>query len=49
MNLTLVIAILFTIAAIASTFSRKSRYWWALSLLLSAAAIINWLRYFEVM
>ncbi len=49
MTLTLVIAILFTIAAIGSTFSRKSRTWWALSLLLAIAAIINWLRYFEVM
>lgn len=47
--LTLVIAIVFTLAAIASTFSRKSRYWWGLTLLLAIAAIVNWLRWFEVM
>lgn len=47
--MTLIIAIVFTLAAIVSTFSRKSRYWWALTLLLAAAAIINWLRWFEVM
>ncbi len=47
--ITLIIAILFTLGAIASSFSRKSRTWWVLTLLLAIAAIVNWLRYFEVM
>ena len=47
--LTLVIAILFTLAAIVSLVARRGRNWWALTLLLAAAAIINWLRWFEVM
>ncbi len=46
---TLIIAIVFTLAAIASTFSRKARYWWALTLLLALAALVNWARYFELM
>lgn len=48
MSLTLIIAVLFTVAAALSLLRRTGRYWWALPLVFAAAATINWLRYFEV-
>ena len=49
MSLTLVIAILFTLAAAVSLLRRVGRYWWIMPLALTAAATINWLRYFGVL
>ena len=47
--LTLIIAILFTLAAIGSLFYRRGSYWWLAPLVFTAGAIINWLRYFGMM
>ncbi len=48
LTLTLIIAILFSLGAVASLFRRTSSYWWAFALVFAAGATINWLRYFEV-
>jgi hypothetical protein len=48
MSITLIVAILFTLAALASLFARKRRNWWLLTLLFVIGAAINWLRYFEI-
>jgi hypothetical protein len=49
MTLTLIVAILFTIAALLSPFNRASRHRWLLTAAFAAGAVINWLRYFEVL
>lgn len=49
MSLTLVIAILFTVATILSLIARRGRTWWVLCLLFALAALINWARWFELM
>lgn len=47
--ITLIAAIVFTLAAVASTVGRRGRFWWAFTVLLVLAALVAWLRLFEVM
>jgi hypothetical protein len=49
MNLTLIIAILFTLAALMSLFNRTVRYAWLMTIVFALLAALNWARYFEVM
>lgn len=49
MSITLIVAILFTLAAAISLFNRRSKYWWLVTLLFTAGAAINWLRYYEIL
>jgi hypothetical protein len=48
MTLTLVIAILFTIAFFLSLWKRTGRPWWLITIAFLAGAIINWLRYLDI-
>jgi hypothetical protein len=48
MTLTLVIAILFTLAAVAALVRPHPRYRWAMPVIFALGAVINWLRYFDV-
>lgn len=48
MSLTLIVAILFTVAVPISLLRRTASYWWLAPLIFTIGAIINWLRYFEV-
>ena len=49
MSLTLIVAILFTIAAVVALIYRRGSYWWLAPLAFTAGAVINWLRYFQIL